>query len=203
MPAPPWTTAIIAHLKRVFTIRSQSTLNEKGWFTEECAQSPNCWPLIFPPNSACMNRCRSTPAAWECWPATICKSASRDRPAAGRHGLLYRNGYFQQYLTADGWRCRNPTPNWISTTSPLEPQRYTDGSPVHVHSRSPRQRCILQSLEDQTSAAFPLYLLDTNLQENSPADRDIAAKLYGSGTDLRIKQEWSSPLRYPELRRLI
>ncbi len=35
----------------------------------------------------------------------------------------------------------------------------------------------------------PLYLLDTNLPENAPADRDITAKLYGSGTDLRIKQE--------------
>src|SRR5690606_634131 len=34
-----------------------------------------------------------------------------------------------------------------------------------------------------------LYLLDTNLQENSPADRDITARLYGGGTEMRIKQE--------------
>src|SRR5437588_467244 len=36
---------------------------------------------------------------------------------------------------------------------------------------------------------IPLYLLDTNLSENAPADRDITSRLYGSGTELRIKQE--------------
>ncbi len=35
----------------------------------------------------------------------------------------------------------------------------------------------------------PLYLLDTNLQENSPADRDITSRLYGGGPEMRIKQE--------------
>jgi starch phosphorylase len=35
----------------------------------------------------------------------------------------------------------------------------------------------------------PLYLLDTNLAENSPADREITSKLYGGGTEMRIKQE--------------
>ena len=39
------------------------------------------------------------------------------------------------------------------------------------------------------SAAIALYLLDTNLPENSPADRDITSRLYGGGTELRIKQE--------------
>jgi len=36
---------------------------------------------------------------------------------------------------------------------------------------------------------IPLYLLDTNLQENAPVDRDITSRLYGGGTELRIKQE--------------
>src|SRR5258706_309691 len=36
---------------------------------------------------------------------------------------------------------------------------------------------------------LPLSLLDTNLQENAPADRDITSRLYGGGTDMRIKQE--------------
>ena len=37
--------------------------------------------------------------------------------------------------------------------------------------------------------ADPLYLLDTNLSENSPADRDITSRLYGGGSEMRIKQE--------------
>ena len=36
---------------------------------------------------------------------------------------------------------------------------------------------------------IPLYLLDTNLPENSPADREITAQLYGGGTEMRIHQE--------------
>jgi starch phosphorylase len=34
-----------------------------------------------------------------------------------------------------------------------------------------------------------LYLLDTNLQDNAPADREITSRLYGGGTEMRIKQE--------------
>ena len=36
---------------------------------------------------------------------------------------------------------------------------------------------------------IPLYLLDTNLPENAPADREITSRLYGGGTEMRIKQE--------------
>ena len=36
---------------------------------------------------------------------------------------------------------------------------------------------------------MPLYLLDTNLPENAPSDRDITARLYGGDHDMRIRQE--------------
>ncbi len=36
---------------------------------------------------------------------------------------------------------------------------------------------------------IPLYLLDTNIIDNSPADREITSRLYGGGTEMRIKQE--------------
>ena len=36
----------------------------------------------------------------------------------------------------------------------------------------------------------PLYLLDTNLEENDPADRELSTKLYGGGPDMRLRQEW-------------
>ena len=41
---------------------------------------------------------------------------------------------------------------------------------------------------------IPLYLLDTNLAENAPADRDITARLYGGGTEMRIRRRscWAS-----------
>jgi hypothetical protein len=42
---------------------------------------------------------------------------------------------------------------------------------------------------------IPLDLLDTNLQENAPADRDITARLYGSGSELGSSSSWCSASR--------
>jgi starch phosphorylase len=36
----------------------------------------------------------------------------------------------------------------------------------------------------------PIYLLDTNLEQNDPADRDLSSKLYAGGADMRLRQEW-------------
>ena len=36
---------------------------------------------------------------------------------------------------------------------------------------------------------MPLYLLDTNLEQNHPEDREITAQLYGGDLEMRIRQE--------------
>ena len=36
----------------------------------------------------------------------------------------------------------------------------------------------------------PVYLLDTNLEENHPDDRSLMNKLYAGGPDMRLRQEW-------------
>jgi glycogen phosphorylase len=102
-------------------------------------------------------------------------------------GLLYRNGYFQQYLTADGWQ-QEVYPEMDFYNLPVEPLRYTDGSPVHVRVDLP-ENAVFCKVWKAGVGRIPLYLLDTNLQENSPADREITSKLYGGGTEMRIKQE--------------
>src|SRR3954469_18980664 len=102
-------------------------------------------------------------------------------------GLLYRNGYFQQYLSADGWQ-QEAYPELDFYNLAVEPMRYTDGNPVHVRVDLP-DNAVFCKVWRANVGRVPLYLLDTNLQENSPADRDITARLYGAGTELRIKQE--------------
>src|SRR5678815_3333194 len=66
--------------------------------------------------------------------------------------------------------------------------KYTDGTPVHVRVELPDNAVFCKVWKAQIGR-IPLYLLDTNLPENSPSDREITSRLYGSGTDLRIKQE--------------
>ncbi len=102
-------------------------------------------------------------------------------------GLLYRNGYFQQYLSADGWQ-QESYPELDFYNLPIEPLRYADGSPVQVRVDLPDNAVFCKVWKAQVGR-IPLYLLDTNLPENSPADRDITSRLYGGGTDVRIRQE--------------
>lgn len=102
-------------------------------------------------------------------------------------GLLYRNGYFQQYLSADGWQ-QESYPELDFYNLPVQPCTNTDGSPVHVRVEMP-DNAVFCKVWKVNVGRVPLYLLDTNIPENSPADRDITARLYGSGSDLRIKQE--------------
>jgi len=115
------------------------------------------------------------------------KSASELGVPLAAVGLLYRNGYFQQYLSGDGWQ-QEAYPELDFYNLPIEQLRYTDGSPVHVRVDLP-DNAVFCKVWRANVGRVPLYLLDTNLQENSPADRDITAKLYGAGTELRIRQE--------------
>ena len=102
-------------------------------------------------------------------------------------GLLYRNGYFQQYLSADGWQ-QEAYPELDFYNLAVEPMCFTDGSPVQVRVELPDNAVFCKVWKAQVGR-IPLYLLDTNLPENTPADREITSRLYGGGTDMRIRQE--------------
>src|SRR4029077_2052012 len=66
--------------------------------------------------------------------------------------------------------------------------RFADGSYVHVRVDMP-DNAVFCKVWRANVGRIPLYLLDTNLQENAPADREITSKLYGGGTEMRIRQE--------------
>jgi starch phosphorylase len=102
-------------------------------------------------------------------------------------GLLYRNGYFQQYLSADGWQ-QEAYPELDFYNLAIEEMKYTDGTPIHVRVDMP-ENAVFAKVWRAMIGRIPLYLLDTNLPENAPADRDITSKLYGGGSEMRIKQE--------------
>ncbi len=115
------------------------------------------------------------------------KSASEIGLPLVAMGLLYRNGYFQQYLSADGWQ-QEAYPEMDFYNLPIEPVKHTDGSPVQVRVDLP-ENAVFCKVWRANVGRVPLYLLDTNLPENSPADREITGKLYGGGPEMRIKQE--------------
>ena len=92
-------------------------------------------------------------------------------------GLMYREGYFRQYLTVDGWQQeRYPENDFFNL--PLIPEVKTDGTPLLVGVPFPGREVQVRIWRIQVGRV-PLYLLDTNIPQNTPEDRTITARLYG------------------------
>lgn len=118
-----------------------------------------------------------------------CKAASDLGVPLVGVGLLYTKGYFDQRLRLDGWQEDSDQP-FQPATAPLEPlygpkrEPYlavvrTHGRPVHIGAWLMRV------------GRVPVYLLDTNLEENHPDDRELSSRLYAGGPELRLRQEWA------------
>ncbi|HEY9806708.1 MAG TPA: alpha-glucan family phosphorylase [Candidatus Obscuribacterales bacterium] len=102
-------------------------------------------------------------------------------------GLLYQEGYFAQYLNADGWQQeRYPINDFYNM--PLELECNPDGSELRISVEYPGRTVYARVWRVQVGTV-PLYLLDTNIEPNSPYDHDITDELYGGDIDMRIHQE--------------
>jgi glycogen phosphorylase len=97
-------------------------------------------------------------------------------------GLFYRHGYFRQSLSADGW----------------QEERYPDLDP-HVMALRPCEGVrveidlagvpLVASVWRADVGRIPLYLLDSDVEDNPPEVRDITDRLYGGDTEHRLRQE--------------
>ncbi len=115
------------------------------------------------------------------------KSASElGIPLAGV-GLLYQQGYFQQYLNADGWQ-QETYPENDFYNLPIKMMTDSNGSPVLIEVEFPGRNIICRIWKVQVGR-IPLFLLDTNTPENSYDDRKITYQLYGGDKETRIQQE--------------
>ncbi len=102
-------------------------------------------------------------------------------------GFMYPQGYFRQRLSADGWQQEQYEPiDW-------------DDAPI-AHARTPDDqscvvivplgtRSVLVQVWEVRLGRVRILLLDTDLAQNAPWDRELSARLYGGGPDLRLQQE--------------
>lgn len=102
-------------------------------------------------------------------------------------GLLYQQGYFRQYLSQAGWQ-QEAYENNDFHNLPLRPLVQPDGKPVTIEVQYPGRVVSAQVWRVQ-AGRVPVYLLDTNIAANNPADREITGELYGGDNEMRIKQE--------------
>jgi starch phosphorylase len=102
-------------------------------------------------------------------------------------GLMYAEGYFSQRITEDGWQeAINQPLNFEEL--PVLPVLDKEGDLLKVTVNFP-DRSVNACIWELRVGRLPLYLLDTDLDENAPNDRKLTARLYWSDIDLRIAQE--------------
>ena len=103
-------------------------------------------------------------------------------------GLLYRHGYFTQSLSADGWQAER-YPGDDPNGQPLELLRDAAGSAVHVAVSLPAGRQLAAQVWVAQVGRIPLLLLDSYVEENEPDLNEVTDRLYGGGSDHRLRQE--------------
>ena len=102
-------------------------------------------------------------------------------------GLLYRYGYFRQNIRHDGWQEESYNDVFegelaITPVFDASGERLTVS--VHIRGREVVAQAWLANV-----GRISLYLLDTNVPQNSEVDRLITGHLYGGDTETRIVQE--------------
>lgn len=102
-------------------------------------------------------------------------------------GLLYRYGYFHQTIDATGYQ-REVYDRLDPARVPLTRELRPDGSPYLIGIPFPGRTVYAHVWRAQVGRV-PLFLLDTELEENRWDDRRITGHLYGGDQDTRIRQE--------------
>ena len=103
-------------------------------------------------------------------------------------GFLYRYGYFTQTLSMDGQQIANYEAQNFHQL-PIDPVLDENGKQL-VHEVPYPGRTIYANVWKANVGRVTLYLLDTDVDQNSDYDREITHKLYGGDWENRIKQEY-------------
>jgi len=108
-------------------------------------------------------------------------------------GLLYRHGYFTQSLSADGWQAeRYPAddPHGLPLTLLRAPDADSGrGEPVHVTVKLAGGKLLTAQVWLAQVGRVPLLLLDSYVEQNEPALHEVTDRLYGGGSEHRLRQE--------------
>jgi starch phosphorylase len=102
-------------------------------------------------------------------------------------GLFYSEGYLKQHITEDGWQEQRYSVH-NQDELPVLPVIDETGAPVTVCIELPDREVSARIWEIHVGRV-PVYMLDTNIETNSIADRALTARLYTSNPDMRIMQE--------------
>jgi starch phosphorylase len=116
-----------------------------------------------------------------------CKEASDLGVPLVGVGFMYPQGYFHQRMSNDGWQEEHyERLSW--TQAPIEAALTPEGRPC-ITAVPLGDRTVLAAVWRVRLGRVRLFLLDTDLPENAPWDRELSARLYGGDRETRIQQE--------------
>ncbi len=116
-----------------------------------------------------------------------CKEASDLGVPLVAVGLMYPKGYFHQNVSADGWQQEvYESLDW--SDGPIEPALTRSGRPCSI-TVPIANRAVRIAVWRVRVGRVMLYLLDTDVDQNAPWDRELSARLYGGDRDGRLQQE--------------
>ncbi len=116
------------------------------------------------------------------------KEASDSKVNMTAVGFLYRYGYFTQSLSVDGQQIANYEAQNFGSL-PITQVMNDDGSPMILEVPF-HDRPIYSNIWKVAVGRINLYLMDTDLEQNSEFDRSITHQLYGGDWENRMKQEY-------------
>lgn len=99
--------------------------------------------------------------------------------------LAHRKGYFQQHLDANGIQTEEEQP-WSPESMLVSEQPVVT---ITIEDRPVAIKAWRYDMQGVTGHTIPIYLLDTDLEENDPRDRVLTGHLYGGDGDYRLRQE--------------
>ncbi len=102
-------------------------------------------------------------------------------------GLCYQHGYFRQYMTQDGWQ-QERYPSHDFEEMPIKPVKNAKGEDLKFTVKLKGEPLHVKIWKVATGRVT-LYLLDTNISENTTQFKAITARLYGGDLEMRLWQE--------------
>ncbi|OGS18402.1 MAG: alpha-glucan phosphorylase [Elusimicrobia bacterium RIFOXYA2_FULL_50_26] len=178
--------SFISHMERIQEDLARY-LKLQTWYNKECADHKNCKIAYFSTEFGLHESLPIYSGGLGVLSGDHLKSASdMGLPLAGV-GLLYRFGYFKQYLNFDGWQQEEYVENHFFRM-PVQRVKDSNGKVLKVAVELDKSTIYARVWKIQMGRVT-LFLLDTDIDENTPKDREITGQLYGGDREMRIRQE--------------
>ena len=102
-------------------------------------------------------------------------------------GFMYPQGYFRQRIPPHGWQ-ESVYQHLDMSQAPIELVRDADGHPIKISVQIGDAEVYTQVFQVRVGRVN-LFLMDTDVPENDPWNRELSARLYSGDNEMRVRQE--------------